>query len=402
MKKIIQIICTAVIAFCILTISTVAAGNYLMPDDYRTVRGAAPDAGKLFRVDTVGQTAGTAEKSGVGELQLLGVIPVKDVRVTVRAREKVVVCGSVFALRMFTRGVNVAELDTVVTAQGEERPAFDAGFMKGDVILAVNGETPDGAESVGNRVAGSGGGAVVFTVRRAGTVITLTLTPALEQSTGIYKAGLWLRDNTAGIGTLTFYDEKSGVFAGLGHCVSDAETGLPIELSRGEILHASVTGLRKGGGGQAGELTGSFYGGDILGDIRLNSDRGVYGVLTDAPEGVGEYEIALPEEIETGEAEMITSIDNDGAKSYSVEIKKIIPGSGNRNMVVHVTDTRLLAASGGIVQGMSGSPLLQNGRLIGAVTHVLLDDSATGYAIFAKTMCDAANSVSASLLDNAA
>ena len=393
MKKIVQIICFAVIVCCFVTISAVAAGNYLLPDSFSAANLESAGGGKIFSVSGVRQAAGASREQIEGELRLLSAVPVKDVRVASIKRNKVAVCGSVFALRMFTQGVNVVDLDAVATAEGEKRPALDAGFMRGDVITAVNGDAAVSAEAIGRYVADCAGSPVLFTVSRAGSVLQLSLTPAIEQGTGLYKAGLWLRDSAAGIGTMTFYDPESGVYAGLGHCVSDADTGLPVQLRQGDILTASITGIRKGGGGQAGELTGAFVSADVIGDIRLNSDKGIYGVLTDAPDALGEYEIAEPEEIETGEAQIAASIDNDGPRLYSARIEKIRTGADERNMVIRVTDSRLLAACGGIVQGMSGSPILQNGRLIGAVTHVLLDDSATGYAIFAKTMYEQAGGV---------
>ncbi|MBQ6164087.1 MAG: SpoIVB peptidase [Clostridia bacterium] len=402
MKKIFKIICFSAIVFCLLAISSVAAGSCLMPDSFRTLEGSSPDTGIIFKIAADSQPVGSTEEKCECELRLLGVLPVKNVSVTVEKRPKVVVCGSVFALRMSMQGICVVDIDSVITAEGEKRPALDAGFMKGDVITAVNGALPDGAEEIGSIISGSGGNAVTFTVTRADTSLLLTLTPAQEESTGIYKAGLWLRDSAAGIGTMTFYDQSSGVFAGLGHCVSDADTGMPVLLSKGEAFSATITGIRKGGNGKAGELTGAFVSADLIGDIRLNSDRGVYGFLSDTPADVGEYELAEPAEIETGPAQIVASIDNEGPKFYAVDIKKILNGEDNRNLVVRVTDTRLLAASGGIVQGMSGSPIIQNGRLIGAVTHVLLDDSATGYAIFAKTMYNAALTVAQQQTKNAA
>ena len=275
----------------------------------------------------------------------------------------------------------------------KKKTALAAGLMKGDIITAVNGNKIMDITDISNAVDDCNGGDIAFTVRRAGNEYVFSVTPEIDRDTGGYKVGLWLRDNAAGIGTLTFYEPETRVFAGLGHAVCDADTGLPVEMSYGEVLSAHINSVKKGSSGFAGEISGTFEE-NLLGGSYLNTDSGIFGALDAAPVTYGDYEIALPSEITEGEAEVVTSIDNDGPKAYSLEITEVNPTADNhRDMVIRVTDTRLLAATGGIVQGMSGSPILQNGKLIGAVTHVLLDDSATGYAIFADTMWDTASSL---------
>ncbi|MBR1811910.1 MAG: SpoIVB peptidase [Clostridia bacterium] len=394
MKKIIKIICVIMILLCSVLMGTATAGYLLLPDTYTTVAGTSAGSGRLF-------TVGAAERAVManggdtynGELQLLGAVPIKTVRVAVKERQTVTVCGSIFGLRLFTEGVNVVDTDTVQTAQGEKKPALAAGLMKGDIITAVNGNKIMDITDISNAVDDCNGGDIAFTVRRAGNEYVFSVTPEIDRDTGGYKVGLWLRDNAAGIGTLTFYEPETRVFAGLGHAVCDADTGLPVEMSYGEVLSAHINSVKKGSSGFAGEISGTFEE-NLLGGIYLNTDSGIFGALDAAPVTYGDYEIALPSEITEGEAEVVTSIDNDGPKAYSLEITEVNPTADNhRDMVIRVTDTRLLAATGGIVQGMSGSPILQNGKLIGAVTHVLLDDSATGYAIFADTMWDTASSL---------
>ncbi len=388
-----KIICCFFVGLFVLMIPALIAVNLRIPGKSVPSAGNPPSADAFSEKNETG-----AENGFFGRLFPVGSAAAQPDR---RDARRVAVCGSVFALRMYADGVSVSDLDTVETDRGEASPGLDAGFLKGDLILAINGKAVTGTEMISREVAGSGGAAVKFTVRRAGSEIRLTLIPVKEADTGVYKAGLWLRDSTAGIGTMTFYDPDTMAYAALGHCVCDADTGLPIETARGSVFHAQLTGIRKGESGAAGELTGTFSGTDVIGDIQRNTDHGIYGVLREQPEIYGIYEIADEDEIAVGAAEVVTAVDNDGPKAYSVEIKETKTGDKNRNMVIRVTDTRLLAQTGGIVQGMSGSPILQNGKLVGAITHVLLDDSATGYAIYAKTMYGEASSVGGALRDAA-
>jgi stage IV sporulation protein B len=199
---------------------------------------------------------------------------------------------------------------------------------------------------------------------------------------------MWVRDSIAGIGTITYIEPESGEFAGLGHGICDTATGALLPISRGVVVHAEIRGIRKGAPGSPGELRGQFSSGRI-GVLNMNAAQGVFGVLTELPVNVCEetaVPIAMKEEILDGEATLLCTVDENGAKEYSVTIRKIKNGSGDKNMEITVTDPELLEKTGGIVQGMSGSPLLQNGRLIGAVTHVLINNPAKGYGIYIENM----------------
>ena len=258
--------------------------------------------------------------------------------------------------------------------------------MKGDTIIAVNGHEVLSAADVSDEIDAVGGGEVVFTVRRGETQIDISLHPVLDVNTGTYRTGLWLRDSAAGIGTMTFYDPETNVFACLGHAVSNADTGLTVPVRKGDVLSASINAIRKGSNGTAGEIAGSL-GDTVLGTIAENADLGVYGVLSQTPNAYGLFPVAYSSEVQTGEAEVITSIDNNGPRAYSMVIERIDAGdNGNKSMIVRITDTALLAATGGIVQGMSGSPVIQDGKLIGAVTHVLVSDPERGYGIAIENM----------------
>ena len=203
---------------------------------------------------------------------------------------------------------------------------------------------------------------------------------------------MWVRDSSAGIGTLTFVDNTTGTFAGLGHSIHDVDTGTTISLLKGEIVPVEITGAVAGSAGSPGELKGRFLTSVPTGTITVNGETGVYGSVKSYMKGI-EAEAALAQEVNTGDAEIITTIEGQEPKRYTAVIEKIALSSDNpnRNMVVRVTDPRLLTATGGIVQGMSGSPILQDGRLVGAVTHVLVNDPTRGYGIFAENMVQSAD-----------
>ena len=196
---------------------------------------------------------------------------------------------------------------------------------------------------------------------------------------------MWVRDSSAGVGTLTFADPERGVFAGLGHPISDSDTGASIALRSGEIVPCEITGCSKGTAGSPGELKGRFLSAHAIGSIRINGENGVYGTTRTRFSG-RPMPVAFAQEVMTGEAEIWTTVAGETPRSYRVTIEKINDADLRRNMVIRVTDKELLAATGGIVQGMSGSPVVQNGRLVGAVTHVLVNDPTRGYGIFAQTM----------------
>ncbi len=203
---------------------------------------------------------------------------------------------------------------------------------------------------------------------------------------------MWVRDSSAGVGTLTFVDVQAGVFAGLGHPISDSDTGERVALRSGEIVACQIVGCTGGTAGSPGELKGKFISDHALGRICINGENGVYGTVSTAIAGQ-QTEIAFAQEVLPGAAEILTTTSGETPRSYRVYIEKVNDADPHRNMVLRVTDPALLAQTGGIVQGMSGSPILQNGRLVGAVTHVLVNDPTRGYGIFAQTMLEQAHSV---------
>ncbi|MGM9662962.1 MAG: SpoIVB peptidase [Oscillospiraceae bacterium] len=298
--------------------------------------------------------------------------------------------GKAVGVKLFAEGVMVVGLAEGL--EGGASPASLCGLTEGDRILAIDGEEIRSTEQVQSLLRQCGGKALTLSVSRDGEERELTLRP--EPSGESYRMGAWIRDSMAGIGTMTYYDPESGTFGALGHSINDVDTGLVMPLAEGAVMSAAVTAVRKGGPGEAGELKGEFDLTEDLGQLYDNNECGVFGTMEDCDFVSGEaVPVAHPSQVHTGEATLLTDISGSEAKAYDIEITKLYPFSGNtRNMLVTITDEELLEATGGIVQGMSGSPILQDGRLVGAVTHVLLDDSTKGYAIFIDNMLSAAES----------
>lgn len=299
----------------------------------------------------------------------------------------VLVCGTPFGVKMFADGALVVAFADRYSASGRENPAKEAGLRLGDLIISAAGMPVHSNQELSNALQTGQGSAIPIVYRRGGHEYTTRLTPWADAS-GRYKAGLWVRDSSAGIGTLTFVDPVAGTFAGLGHPISDVDTGADFTLLSGEIVPVTVTGVLSAAPGTPGELRGEFLS-EILGIVTGNDATGLYGRYTAATAGVGTMlPVADPAEVQPGEAELWTTLFGRTARHYTVRIERVHPAgqNPNRDLVLRITDPELLRTAGGIVQGMSGSPLVQNGKLVGAVTHVLVGSPNKGYGIFADTM----------------
>ncbi len=325
-------------------------------------------------------------------VRLLRVFPVKEVTVRQAEDMQVALGGEVFGMKLYTDGVLVVGLTDVDTAIGNRNPAAEAGICKGDLIRTINGVAVTTKKEVAALVESSEGRTLEVTLERDGVTFPVRFSPAFSKAEGRYKAGMWVRDSSAGIGTLTFYHPQSGVFAGLGHPVCDADTGEILPISAGEAITARVFSVDRGVRGDAGSLCGGFAG-STFGTLWENGKNGVYGTAANWHTDAELVEIAPRQEVVTGAAKIRCTVNEGAPQWYEVQITKVRYTGDREDMHVTVTDEALLAATGGIVQGMSGSPLIQNGKLIGAVTHVLVDDPTRGYAIFAENMLEAAQSV---------
>lgn len=295
--------------------------------------------------------------------------------------------GMPFGVRFMTDGVTVVGFCDVDCDGGKRNPAAEAGLRIGDVILRADGETLDGASSLTDRIEAGAGRELTLLCRRGKNEFEVRLKPAWSASENRYKTGIWVRDSGAGIGTVTFILPETGAFAGLGHGICDAETGEPLAIRRGTVSDVTISSVVKGTQGNPGELKGYFNAGKV-GALLGNTSCGVWGVYSEVPEVSGEpIRVALRDEIREGDATILCTLANNAAEEYTVRLSLINrEADGPKCFTVTVTDPRLLEQTGGIVQGMSGSPIIQNGKLVGAVTHVLVNDPTTGYGIFLENM----------------
>lgn len=310
------------------------------------------------------------------------------------ATKMLVPVGHTVGIKLFSDGVLVVGLSPIDTADGEAQPAKSCGLKEGDIITHINRQEVDTIEEVQAVLAQSDGETMSIRALRGDTPVELTAKAVQCGTDGSYKLGAWIRDSMAGIGTVTFYDPDTGVFGALGHGVSDVDTLRLMPLSRGAILHSSVTGVEKGQIGTPGQLRGAFDLSQDLGQLYANTTSGIFGTLeTTGSLPLGEaLPVAARDEVKVGEVTIRSNIQGEEVKEYQAEIVRIYPENeeDTRNFLIKVTDEELLAKTGGIVQGMSGSPILQDGKLVGAVTHVLLNDPTQGYGILAENMLKAA------------
>ncbi|MBQ9510636.1 MAG: SpoIVB peptidase [Clostridia bacterium] len=300
------------------------------------------------------------------------------------ASEELIVAGTPIGVKFSTDGVVITGIRPINDAG--DSPALDAGLKRGDVITEVDGKRVSDAAQLGEAIALFDGEQVEVGFIRAGKPMKTTVTPARDED-GRRILGLWIRDSASGIGTLTFIDPKDLTFAALGHGICDAESGALLPIKNGSVEEVTLTGITEGKAGNAGELHG-FFSGSRRGTLTDNSLSGVRGKLDKIPTGLENeiYPVGTKNDVSEGKAYIFTTVDGGGRQMYEIEISKISPDSEQKNFTVRITDKELLKKTGGIVQGMSGSPIIQNGKLIGAVTHVLISDPTCGYGILIENM----------------
>ena len=384
-KYLLSFVTVVLLAVLLFGFFTVPDELYAVSDEYLNVKDYYSITYCEDALETESLSRSIKEGKYKVQVKLFNAIPIKSSSLNVSQRRYVVPSGEIFGLRFFTRGVLIVGIDKVDTTGGEVSPAEKAGLKKGDIITHIGGVETDGSNSVFEALLQSGGNSIAIRYERDGNVYETILTPAFSASEGKYKAGIWIRDSAAGIGTMTYYDPVSGAFASLGHGVCDVDTGEILPLSQGDAVKAEITGCYKGEEGKAGELCGVFKD-ESIGIINMNCTKGVYGVLYNTNLTDKALPVATEKEIEEGKAQIISSVDENGPVYYDIEILKVMPEEEIKNMVIQVTDKRLIEKTGGIVQGMSGSPVIQNGKIVGAVTHVLIGDPEKGYGIFIENM----------------
>lgn len=341
------------------------------------------------------------------KLKLFGIIPLKTMVVDVVPNKAVIPCGNTVGVKIYTIGVLVVGTSQIDGADGRAyEPYLSAGIKPGDYIIEINNKKIEGIHDVVNIMDTSTGQPLTVKLNRNNSIIKTVIKPVKSQDNR-FKMGLWLRDSTAGIGTMTFYDPETNAFGALGHGITDVDTGTLMKIDNGEILNSNIVNVKKGLKGSPGELRGVFLenrGG--LGKIIENSECGIFGTITNDKTIIPQNKampIALRTQIKEGPAQIISNISGSSTNVYNIEIQKIYRNntSSSKSMIVKITDERLLNYTGGIVQGMSGSPIIQNGKLVGAITHVLVNDPTRGYGVFIEWMIEKIKGVSNQSLKNA-
>ena len=386
----------------ILAVLTLLAGTgaaYFAPDELTFSSDSSRDLFSFPLSIRYDETAVSADQNGSastdGELLLFGCIPVKNLEISFSERPLVVPGGEPFGIRLYTEGLVVSKISGVPTSGGEKFPASDAGIRTGDVILSVNSSELTNNEQLSRAVETSGGNSIIVEYMHEGKKYVTSIVPVTDRDLHCYRIGLWVRDSLAGIGTVTFSDPQSGTFAGLGHGICDSQSGCIMPLSQGDIVAADISSITKGTSGCPGSLNGFFSSSRPVGKITANAECGIYGSINSDFCKSKKIPLAFRQEVVRGSAVIRSTVSGTEPEDFDIEIEDISYNNANvtKNMVIRITDERLLSAAGGIVQGMSGSPIIQNGRLVGAVTHVFINDPCHGYAIFAENMANYNNTL---------
>lgn len=377
----------AIAALCFSAASVGITINQI-PDEMSVYASGKANFETLLPVEVNYSDSGSNE----ADAKLFGLVKVKEVSVSLQSPKKVRLCGNIFGVKMYSDGVMVVGFSDFASREGSVNPAKSAGLEEGDIIKSVNGSKVYTNSDFSKAVKNSQGEISLEVADKNGKKRTVKLTPQYSVADKCLKTGMWVRDSAAGIGTLTYIDTQNMTFGGLGHGICDADTSDIVPIYGGDIVKAQLTDIKRGVKGSAGEIRG-YLCSEKLGEIKSNTICGAFGTYTDdLPDG-NDYDVALKQEVKTGKAQILCSLDGNTPKFYDISINKINYSSGEptKNMIITVTDEELIKKTGGIVQGMSGSPIAQNGKFVGAVTHVFVNDPTRGYAIFAENMLNAAN-----------
>lgn len=333
-------------------------------------------------------------------LSMLGIIPVKTVEVRSIESKKVFASGAPIGIKLKTNGIIIINVSGVFLEDGTKIiPAENAGLLTGDVLIKAGGKDLKNISDLTGIIKNSGGKPVDIIYRRQDIEYKTTITPIQSGEDDEYRIGVWVRDSSAGIGTLTFINHANNVYGALGHGINDIDTGSLLQVGSGTLMESNIKGIKKGIKGAPGELEGDFLNSSgIVGDIELNCEFGIFGKIDSKikKEKLGRlYSIGSHSAVTLGRATILTCLNGNQVEEYEIEIQRIARNdlSSTKNMVVQITDQRLLDSTGGIVQGMSGSPIIQDGRLIGAVTHVFINDPMRGYGVFIESMLSKAEAL---------
>ena len=401
MKRIVKIVFAFLFVVCSLVFTSVFIASNDISENYKINKGEELKIDSIIPITAVYKDAKATKESfarNVGEnyevdLKVFGVIPFSTVNVEVVDEMHVQVLGNPFGMKIYTDGVLVIKSSNIKTSDGNKNPADEAGIKVGDYIKKANGKKISCNEDLVEVVTESEGKDIKIQAVRDGKNYSCTVKPVIDKDSDIYRIGIWVRDSSAGVGTLTFYNPSNNVICGLGHGICDSDTDTLLEIESGELVEANIVSVEKGSAGSPGALKGKLTYNEIA-DIINNCEMGVYGVAKQDISSYNLTEVALKQDVKNGKAQILCTVSGDTPKLYSCEIeKKGNDDSKTQNLIVTITDKELINATGGIVQGMSGSPILQDGKLVGALTHVLVSDSKKGYGIYAENMLEVAESV---------
>lgn len=398
MKKFFKILLILTLIIILVYVSNVTS----IPDNLILMQGEELNIKTMFGLNlenSSGQTieamASDTEKISkeVGKLDLslnLGNFSLKDVTVNVIPNTVVIPGGEAIGLRLYTSGVLVVGMSEIVGTDNKSySPYKDSGIQEGDMIVKIDDKAITCTSDLITKVNECNGNSVEITYVRDGNNYITEIKPTKTEENE-YKLGLWVRDAAAGVGTITYYDPESQMFGALGHGILDIDTDQLIDIAKGEVITSKILSIVKGEKGKPGEVQGSIDNGKVIGEVYKNTNFGIYGKLTDVSliEGGKTLEVMPRDEVKLGKATIICTLDNNKREEYEIEIERLYTSTNrnNKNMIIKVTDERLLEKTGGIIQGMSGSPILQDGKFVGAVTHVMVNNPEKGYGIFADTM----------------
>lgn len=325
--------------------------------------------------------------------KLFNLFNIKKLKVNVVDPGRYFAGGETLGFSLQSKGVILIGGNYILSKNGIERPFENSGLKTGDIITKIDGIEINNVEDISKILKNFEGGSVSLTVTRSGETFEVEISPALDSMTNTYKLGLWVKEDAVGIGTLSFVNATTKRFGSLGHSINDSETNECIKVSGGNIYESKILGIKKGKSGKAGELIGTFNRENVIGTVDKNCEYGVYGFV-DSVETITKNKTAVDIggrlSAKPGKAQILTCLDGDEIKAYDIEIIKtnFQSACNEKSMVLRVTDKNLIAKTGGIVQGMSGSPIIQDGKLIGAVTHVFVNDATKGFGIYIDWMLE--------------
>ncbi len=378
-------------AYILPILVVIFAWNYFMiPANMTFIEGHQYSCNTILPVSLAVNSDGNT-----ADVKAFGLVTQKTIDVKVIPETKVVVSGKPIGVKMLSEGLLVTGFVGFIAEDNVYvSPARDSDIVLGDRIMSCNDKKIENADDFTEILNSLKGEPVKLKIKRNNSLIDVEINPVKASADGKYKLGIWVKDSIAGIGTLTFYSKETGFYGALGHGITDSETGSVFNLSKGLLLYADITGVAKGNPGVPGELKGIFLTGGkgiLAGNILLNNEEGIYGYLQEDSRsklGGTEMLIGTASMVEEGQAKIISTVDDCGPKEYDICIEKVSLSKvgTTKGLVLKITDKELLEKTGGIVQGMSGSPIIQNGRLIGAVTHVMINDPTMGYGVFIESM----------------